>query len=431
MKIVNTKEFKEEIILKVLNRGKTDLYSISSSVKTIVDCVKEIGDEALLKYTQEFDKVKLLISKIKVTNTEIKAAYNKLEKTQISALKKAATNIKKFHERQLKTKWSMNLARGVNLGQVVRPLGSVGIYAPRGQVSYPSSVLMCAIPAKLAGVKRVVVCSPPLDSGDVSPALLVASDIAKVNEIYRVGGAQAIAAMAYGTNTLQKVDKIIGPGNIFVTKAKLYVNRDVSIDLPAGPSEILIIADETGDASFISSDLLAQLEHDSNSWAILLTTSKKLASEVRAKINQQKQFLSRKKIINASLKKGGIIVIVNNLEEAIQLTNIVAPEHLEIQTKTPKKILNKIQNAGACFLGKYSPVAFGDYSSGLNHVLPTAGYAKFYSGLSTLDFIKTINFLNCSKDGYKNLKKTAISIAKMEGFDAHEKSVLIREEKKE
>jgi histidinol dehydrogenase len=429
MRIVSSKEFKEEALNQLLNRGKADLSSIVSTVRTIIDDVKEEGDKALLKYTEKFDKVRLNPTKLKVTDKEIKKAYKKLEQKQITALRKAADNIASFHKKQLRAKWTMQIADGITLGQVTRPLASVGVYAPGGKAAYPSSVLMCAIPAKVAGVEKIVVCSPPGKGGDVNAALLVAADITGMSEVYRIGGAQAIAAMAYGTGTVQAVDKIVGPGNVFVTAAKLEVNRDVAIDVPAGPSEVLVIADETGNASYIAADLLAQAEHDPQAWAILLTTSETLASAVKDEINKQMKSLSRIDIIKSSLQKGGLIVTVRDIDEAIELANMIAPEHLQIQTKAPNEVFSKIRNAGAVFLGGYSPVSFGDYSSGLNHVLPTAGYAKIYSGLSSLDFVKTMNFLQCSKEGYRNLKETAVTIAEMEGFDAHAKSVLIREEK--
>jgi len=430
MRILASKEFKEETLNQVLNRGKSDISSIESSVRKIINDVREQGDKALLQYTEKFDKVRLPASKLRVDEREIKEAYKKLEKSQITALRKAADNIASFHKKQLRAKWTMEIAEGVTLGQVTRPLASVGVYVPGGKAAYPSSVLMCTMPAKVAGVKKIIVCSPPGKSGDVNPSLLVAADIAGVNEMYRVGGAQAIAAMAYGTGTVQKVDKIVGPGNVFVTAAKLEVSKDVAIDVPAGPSEILIIADETGNASFIASDLLAQAEHDPQAWAILLTSSETLASAVKEQVYRQMASLSRTEIIKSSIQKRGLIVIVRNIEEAIEIANLIAPEHLQIQTKNPTKVLSKIRNAGAVFLGDYSPVAFGDYSSGLNHVLPTAGYAKIYSGLSSLDFVKTMNFLQCSKEGYRNLKETAVTIAEMEGFDAHAKSVTVREEEK-
>ena len=428
MQIISSDEFRKKELNNLLNRGKTDLSSIYEVVKKIIFDVKEEGDSALLKYTEKFDKTNLNISGLKVSAKEIKEAYKNLEKKQIDALKKAAENIALFHTKQLKKEWNMEITEGVNLGQVIRPLGIVGIYTPGGKGSYPSSLLMCAIPAKVAGVKKIVVSSPPQKDGNVDSALLVSADIAGITEFYKIGGAQAIAAMAYGTETVKKVDKIVGPGNIYVTTAKLQVNKDVAIDLPAGPSEVLVIADESANASYIASDLLAQAEHDPHSWANLLTTSKELASDVKKEIEKQIQSLSRIEIIKSSLQKG-LIVIVKDIDEAIELSNLIAPEHLQIQTKFPREILEKIQNAGAIFLGKYSPVSFGDYSSGLNHVLPTAGYAKFYSGLSSLDFIKTINFLKCNKNGYRNLKQTTLTIAKMEGFDAHAKAVAIREEK--
>jgi len=426
MRIVTGQEFREEILDRVVNRGKADLSSISLAVKKIITDVRENGDEALLRYTEKFDNVSLTRSKLKVAKREIKEAYKKLKKSQVNALKKAAMNITRFHKRQIKHVWSLETAKGVTVGQATRPLSSVGVYAPGGKASYPSSVLMCAIPAKVAGVKKTVLCSPPWEREKIHPSLLVAADMAGVTEIYRVGGTQAIAAMAYGTETVPKVDKIVGPGNVFVTAAKLEVSKNVAIDIPAGPSEILIIADETANPSFIASDLLAQAEHAPQAWALLLTTSKNLALAVKEEVYRQMRSLSRTETIKSSIQKGGLIVIVKNIEEAVDYANLMAPEHLQIQTKTPRKVFGKIRNAGAVFLGNYSPVAFGDYSSGLNHVLPTGGYAKIYSGLSTRDFLKTINFLQCSRQGYLNLKRTTVTLAKLEGFDGHARSVSIR-----
>ena len=428
MKKLTAQEFEEEILTQVLNRGKADISSIEASVKKIVVDVREQGDKALLMYTEKFDKVRLTASQLKINEAEIKEAYKKLEKSQITALEKAAENIASFHKKQLRAKWTMEITEGATLGQVTRPLASVGVYVPGGKAAYPSSVLMCAVPAKVAGVEKIVVCSPPRKGGDIDAALLVAADIAGVSGVYQVGGAQAIAAMAYGTNTIPNVDKIVGPGNVFVTAAKLEVNKDVAIDVPAGPSEVLVIADETGKASFIASDLLAQAEHDLQAWAVLITTSKTLAMAVKEQVYRQMKTLSRTEIIKSSIKKRGLIVTVNSIEEAVRYSNMIAPEHLQIQTKNPTEVLSKIRNAGAVFLGGYSPVAFGDYSSGLNHVLPTAGYAKIYSGLSSLDFVKIMNFIQCTKEGYQNLKETAVTIAEMEGFDAHAKSVTTREE---
>jgi histidinol dehydrogenase len=431
LRVVSSKEFKKDKLNLFLSRGKADLSSIVSTVRTIIDDVKKEGDSALLRYTEKFDRVRLDVSKLRVSESEIKEAYKKLDEKQVAALRKAADNIAAFHKKQLRAKWTMHVAEGVTLGQVTRPLESVGVYAPGGKAAYPSTVLMCAVTAKVAGVEKVVVCSPPTKNGDVDSALMVAADIAGVSDVYRVGGVQAVAAMAYGTGTVQKVDKIIGPGNVYVTAAKLEVNRDVAIDIPAGPSEVLVIADETANASYIAADLLAQAEHDPQAWAILLTTSEELASAVKDEVARQMKLLSRIDIIKSSLQKGGLIVTVQNIDEAVELANMIAPEHLEIQTKTPNEVFSRIRNAGAVFLGGYSPVSFGDYSSGLNHVLPTAGYAKIYSGLSSLDFVKTMNFLQCNKEGYLNLKETAVTISEMEGFDAHAKAASIRGEKKE
>jgi histidinol dehydrogenase len=431
MRVISNQEFRSEILDRIVNRGKVDLSSISLSVKKIISDVRENGDEALLRYTEKFDNVHLTRSKLKITARNIREAYEKLEKSQINALKKAANNIERFHKKQIKGTWSLEAAKGVTTGQTTRPLSSVGVYAPGGKASYPSSVLMCVIPARVAGVKKIVLCSPPGKSGNINPALLVAADIAGATGIYRTGGAQAIAALAYGTDVVPKVDKIVGPGNIFVTAAKLEVSKDVAIDIPAGPSEVLIIADETANASFIASDLLAQAEHDSQAWAILLITSKDLALAVNEEVSKQMASLSRTETVKSSIHTGGLIVNVKDIEEAVEYANLIAPEHLHIQTKAPREVFDKIQNAGAVFLGPYSPVAFGDYSSGLNHVLPTGGYAKSYSGLSTWNFVKTISFLECTKQGYLDLKSATISLAKMEGFDGHAKSVSIRGEEDE
>jgi histidinol dehydrogenase len=429
LRIISSQSFKEKILEQVINRYKRDLSSTSLTVQKIISDVKRNGDDALLHYTKKFDKVNLSLSNLKVTDEEITESFEQLEKDQISALKKAAINISFFHKKQKKATWSVEIIKGITTGQIIRPLSTIGVYAPGGKTSYPTSVLMCVIPAIIAGVKKIIICSPPNKNGKLNPAILAAAKISGVTEVFKVGGAQAIAAMAYGTQTIPKVDKIFGPGNIFVTAAKLKVNKDVAIDFPAGPSEILIIADRTAKASFIASDLLAQAEHDSESWAILITTSKNLAQTVAKEIQKQIKFLSRKEIISSSLQKNGLIIIVDHIEEAVNYSNLIAPEHVHIQTKNAQKVVNMIQNAGAIFLGEYSPIAFGDYSAGINHVLPTGGYAKVYSGLSIKDFVKTINFLKCEQQGYQTLKKTTITLAKMEQFDGHAKSVSIREEK--
>ncbi|UCH02684.1 MAG: histidinol dehydrogenase, partial [Candidatus Bathyarchaeota archaeon] len=317
--------------------------------------------------------------------------------------------------------------KGVTVGQIMKPLSSIGIYTPGGVHGYPSSLLMCAIPAKIAGIKKIIVCTPPKKGGKVNPATLIAADLAGVTDVFRVGGVQAIAAMAYGTETIPKVDKIVGPGNIYVATAKQEVSKDVAIDLPAGPSEIVIIADDTAKPSFIASDILAQAEHGPNSLVILLTTSKDLSGRVNEEIEKQRKLLSRREIISSSIQSNGYTVVVKDIEEAIENANLIAPEHLHIQLKSPRRTVNLVQNAGAIFLGHYSPVAFGDYSAGLNHVLPTGGYSKTYSGLSINDFVKRINFLECNRNGFLQLRDLTLALAEIEGFDGHARSVSIRD----
>lgn len=426
MRIVTAEQQIETTLHEIVDRSKNKLSAIFPTVNKIIRDIRKTGDEALLRFTKKFDKQSFTSSELKITKAEVANSYKKLGKNQIMALRNAAKHIEQFHKKQLKKDWSIDIEIGAVAGQVIRPLESIGVYAPGGRATYPSSVLMCAIPAKVAGVKRIVLCTPQKD-GKLDPAILVAADMAGVTEIFQIGGAQAIAAMAYGTETIPKVDMIVGPGNNFVTAAKLAVIKDVKIDVPAGPSEILVIADDTGNIEYIASDLLAQAEHDPEAWAILLTTSQKLAESVEIELFRQVKPLSKKGIIQDSLDKHGIILVVENIEKIVKYANMIAPEHLQIQTRTPETVLNHIQNAGSVFLGPFSPVAFGDYSAGINHVLPTGGYAKIYSGLQTSDFVKSINFLKCDKQGFSNLNDVAVTLAKLEGFDAHEKSVTIRE----
>jgi histidinol dehydrogenase len=426
LRIITSQEFKGKMLDQVVNRGKADLSSTLSLVRKVIMDVKENGDEALLRYSRKFDNVQLVKLRLRVSKKEIEESYGKLETDQIDALKESAVNITRFHESQVRDAWSMEIMKGVTVGQMNRSLASVGVYAPGGKASYPSSILMCVIPAKVVGVKEIMVCSPPREDGAINPSLLVAADIAGASEIYRVGGAQAIAAMAYGTETVPKVDKIVGPGNVFVTTAKMEVSKDVAVDFPAGPSEVLIIADETANVSFVASDLLAQAEHDPRALAILFTTSENLAHAVEEEVFKQLESLSRKETAKFAIKTGALIVLFKNIEHAVECANLIAPEHLQILTKTPHQVFNKIQNAGAIFLGQYSPVAFGDYSAGLNHVLPTGGYAKTCSGLSTRDFMKTINFIECNKNGYLSLKRTTLTLAELEGFNGHARSVSMR-----
>ena len=426
MMVVDSCEFEKKRLAKILQRGRIDLTPALKVVDRIIADVKEKGDRALLGYTKKFDKANLTASRLRVAEEEIKDSYKRLGKTSLNSLKTAAKNIAKFHRAQPVDAWSLEVAEGATAGQVTRPLSSVGVYVPRGEAPYPSTVLMCVIPAKIAGVNRIVVCSPPRSGGDVDPAVLVAADIAGASEVYRAGGAQAIAAMAYGTRTVPKVEKIVGPGNIFVTTAKIQVSRDVAIEFPAGPSEIVIIADEEADPNLIASDLLAQAEHDPRSLPILLTTSRNLAYKVETLLHSQVKTLPRKKTAKSSLKNWGSIVLVDDMEEAVYYANSIAPEHLEILARNTSRLLGRIRNSGAVFLGPYSPVALGDYSAGTNHVLPTGGYAKFYSGLSTRDFVKTISVLKCSRKGFRRLRESAASLAELEGFKGHARSIYAR-----
>jgi histidinol dehydrogenase len=388
--------------------------------------VKNEGDRSLIHYTRKFDQVDIERSALKVSNSAVQDAYEKLRVIELRAFKKATENILRFHRKQIESDWFFETLDGVVVGQTMRPLSAVGCYAPGGRAAYPSSVLMCILPTKVAGVERCVVCSPPQANGEIHPAILVAADMAGATEIYRVGGAQAIAALAYGTETIKPVDKIVGPGNAYVTAAKQHVSQDVAIDLPAGPSEILIIADETAEPPVIAADLLAQAEHDPEALTILLATSEEIVLEVQGELQKQLEILRRKEIAQQSIKTKNYLVIVKDLEEAIDFTNKIAPEHLEILTKTPRTILNKIQNSGAIFLGRYSPIAFGDYSAGTNHVLPTNGFARIFSGLSVRDFVKKISVLDCNRKGYFNLKDLGVTLAKLEGFEGHAASIDVR-----
>ena len=423
MRIITSQSFESDIFPSLLSRGKDDLQEVIPIVTEIIDAVREKGDTAVLNYTQKFDNANLTIKSIRVNEVEMKEAYKVLSLDQIKALKFAAKNIEHFHKKQLRKRWKTKITKGVTIDQIQKPLEKIGIYAPGGNAVYPSTILMCAIPAKIAGVKEIVVCSPVKEDGLLSPAILVAADIAGVDVLFKVGGAQAIAAMAYGTATIPKVNKIIGPGNKYVTTAKMIVNEEVAIDLPAGPSEILIIADTTANPQYLAADLLAQAEHDVDAWSILLITSEDLAEEVKIEIDNQIQTMVRKSEINQSLENRGLIVIVEDIAEAVRFSNTLAPEHLSIQTKNPQAIVEKIQNAGAIFLNRYTPVAFGDYTAGSNHVLPTAGFAKSFSGLTTADFFKSISIVQCTYQGFERLQAATITLAKMEGLEAHARSV--------
>lgn len=421
MKIIKMKNLKNEDRRKLLKRSQIDASGVLDTVNKIVGDVREEGDLALQYYTQKFDGVKP--DRLKVGEEDIKSSFSRVDLKVIEALKKAAVNIEKFHKAQIPPEWVCNMDEGIVAGQIIRPLESVGCYIPGGRAVYPSTILMTVIPAKIAGVSRVICCTPPLKDGEIKDVVLAAASIAGADEIYAVGGAQAIAAMAYGTETIPPVDKIVGPGNVFVTAAKKLVYGDVDIDFPAGPSEVLIIADDTAEPDYIVMDMLAQAEHDPEAASVLVTTSERLAENVKKGIEDSIQSAKRRKIIEESLAKYGAIILVDSLDEAAEFSNLYAPEHLLIMTQNPDKVLEDINNAGSIFLGEFTPVAAGDYGSGPNHVLPTSGCARIYSGLSTESFLKKPTVQRLSKKGLKNLKDVVVTLAEYEGLYAHAESV--------
>ena len=426
--------YKKETIQKITKRSEEDVEGVLTIVSEILKNVKDNGDLAVHNYTEKFDKVK--VSELKVTEEEIKKAYENLKKNNpklIDSLKNASKNIEKFHKSQIPKEWEMKINDGIIAGQIIRPINTVGCYIPGGRAVYPSSILMTVIPAKIAGVNRIICCSPPQSNGKISNAILVAADIAGADEIYKVGGAQAIASMAYGTESIPKVEKIVGPGNIFVTAAKKLVYGNVDIEFPAGPSEVLIIADETANPEYLAYDILSQAEHDPNASCFLVTDSENLAKKTKKEIEIKTNEAKRKEIIEESLEKYGKIILTKSIEESIEVSNVYAPEHLIIMTENSdndKKILEKIKNAGSIFLGKYSPVAAGDYGSGTNHVLPTAGGARMYSGLSTESFLKKPTVQTITEEGLKSLENIIVPIAEYEEFYAHADSVKVRLNKK-
>ena len=405
---------------KLTQRSQIDAESVIEIVSDILHNVKKTGDVSLKFYTEKFDNVKL--DDLRVSETEIKESYNKVDGKIVTALKRAAKNIEKFHRAQIPKEWFEEVDTGITAGQIIRPIEIVGCYVPGGRAVYPSSVLMTIIPAKIAGVNRIICCTPPTSDGSVNEAVLVAADIAGADEIYKIGGAQSIAAMAFGSESVPKVDKIVGPGNIFVTAAKKLVYGDVDIDFPAGPSEVLIIADDSANAEFIAYDMLAQAEHDPNAACALVTTSEDIAYKVNANILEKIKYMQRSKIIEESLEKYGKIIIADSLSGAVEFANDYAPEHLIIMTENPENVLKDIKNAGSIFLGKLTPVAAGDYGSGTNHVLPTSKCARMYSGLSVDSFIKKPTVQRLSKEGVENLKDIVITLAEHEGLFAHAES---------
>jgi histidinol dehydrogenase len=399
---------------------------IENTVKEIISNVRENGDRALLEYIKKFDNVQMKKSELRVSENEICEAVRSVDKKFIKILNEAKENIIKYHKKGIKRNFLYNDGDNVKLGKIVNPIENVGVYIPGGKAVYPSSVLMNVIPAKIAGVKNIYIASPPDKEKKINKCILTACYVLNVKNIFKMGGAQAISAFAYGTETIPKVDKIVGPGNIYVATAKRLVYGDVDIDIIAGPSEVVVVADSSSSPECIAGELLAQAEHDEDAHAICLTTSKKVAYLIRNEIIKQIKLLSRKEIIKKSLKNNGAIIIIDNLKNSIALINKIAPEHLQISIKDSKKILNQIKNAGAVFVGKYSPVAVGDYFAGPNHTLPTGGSARFSSPLSVNDFLKEMSVIFYSKERLKKVSDSISQFALLEGLDAHAISINIR-----
>lgn len=428
MRIIKLDESsKKNILNDLLKRSPNNYDNFADSVNAILANVKENGDKALFQYTKDFDKADINASNIKVTEEEIKEAYDRLENPElVQVIRRSLKNIKEYHEKQKQYSWFDSKPDGSILGQKVTPLSRVGVYVPGGKAAYPSSVLMNVIPAKVAGVEQIVMVTPPGKDGKVNPNTLVAANEAGVDVIYKVGGAQAIAALAYGTESIAKVDKIVGPGNIYVALAKKAVFGYVSIDSVAGPSEILVLADETANPRYVAADLLSQAEHDELASAILVTTSEELAKKVSEYVDMFVSKLKRKEILQKSLDNYGYILVTDTMQAAIDTANDIASEHLEIVTKNPFDTMTRIKNAGAIFLGENSSEPLGDYFAGPNHVLPTNGTAKFFSPLSVDDFIKKSSIISYSREALEPLSEDIQKFAKAEGLTAHANSIRVR-----
>lgn len=420
-----TEDTRKDILQNLLKRSPNNYGEFEGRVNAIIEEVRNNRDQAVFNYTKQFDGADINAGNILVTEEEIAEAYEQVDTTLLAVIRKSLVNIKKYHEKQVQNSW-FTTEDGIILGQKVTALATVGVYVPGGKAVYPSSVLMNVPPAKVAGVDRIVMCTPPGKDGKVYPSTLVAAKEAGVDEIYKVGGAQAIAAMAFGTESVPKVDKIVGPGNIYVALAKKAVFGYVSIDSIAGPSEILVLADETANPRYVAADLLSQAEHDEMASAILITTSQKLAEEVSAEIDQFVAELSRKEIIQKSLDNYGYILVADNMEEAIDTVNAIASEHMEIVTADPFHVMTKIRNAGAIFIGEYSSEPLGDYFAGPNHVLPTNGTAKFFSALSVDDFIKKSSIISYSREALEKVHKDIEQFAECEKLTAHANSIRVR-----
>ena len=422
---------KKNLLEDLLKRSPNNYGQYEASVKEILDKVKEEKDAAVFAYTAKFDGAELTADTIEVTDAEIEEAYAQVDDTLLTVIRKAKDNIESYHAKQRQNSWFDSKPDGTILGQKITPLHRVGVSVPGGKAVYPSSVLMTVMPAKVAGVDEIIMVTPPGKNGKVSPNTLVAAKEAGVNKIYKVGGAQAIAALAYGTESIPKVDKIVGPGNIYVALAKKAVYGHVSIDSIAGPSEILVVADETANPRYVAADLLSQAEHDELASAILVTTSEKLAHEVSDQVDGFLKELSRAEIISKSLDNYGYILLADTMEDVIDVANEIASEHLEIQTKNPFEVMTKIRNAGAIFIGEYASEPLGDYFAGPNHILPTNGTAKFFSPLSVDDFIKKSSIISYSREALQKVHKDIESFAKAEQLTAHANSIHVRFEEED
>lgn len=427
MKIVKlTEQTKKDLLRDLLQRSPRSYGSYEAVVAEIVEAVRKDGDKAVFSYTEQFDHFPLSADNIKVTREEIEQAYKELPAELVAVYKKSAENIRVFHKKQLRSSWFDSRPDGTILGQRMIPIERAGVYVPGGKAAYPSSVLMNVIPARVAGVDQIIMTTPCNREGKVNPGTLVAADIAGVDVIYKVGGAQAVAAMAFGTQSIPKVDKITGPGNIFVALAKKAVYGFVSIDSIAGPSEILVLADHTANPRYVAADLLSQAEHDELASAILITTSETLANQVSAEIDGFLEDLSRREIIEKSLERYGYILLADSMEDAVAAANEIASEHLEILTENPFDTMTKIRNAGAVFLGEYSSEPLGDYYAGPNHILPTNGTARFFSPLNVDDFVKKSSVIAYSRDALFKAHKDIEAFAESEGLTAHANSIKVR-----
>ena len=427
MKVINLNAENKSAILKELQSRSPETFEEQErAVRGILEDVRARGDEAVLAYTERFDGVRLTSGELQVTDADIKEAYAKVDPDLPDVIRKALVHIRNYHEKQKRNSWITTTEEGVMLGARILPMQRAGVYVPGGKAAYPSSVLMNIVPAKMAGVEEVIMTTPCRKDGSVDPAVLVAAKEAGADKIFKVGGAQAIAALAYGTETIPRVDKIVGPGNIFVALAKKAVFGSVSIDSVAGPSEILVLADETANPRYVAADLLSQAEHDEMASAVLITTSAGLAEKVQDEINGFLPELSRREIISKSLEQFGYILLAENMNDAIEGVNAFAPEHLEIQTAAPLEVMTRIRNAGAIFLGPYSSEPLGDYFAGPNHVLPTSGTARFFSPLSVESFLKKTSILDFSREALASVKDGIVIMAESESLSAHANSIKVR-----